>query len=274
MIEVRILADSVNPVGDRLTTFLCIYPRIIHPEVLTHRALSRNSASSRAIPITKLIQRVEANPYIPDWHKAKKGMAVAEKLDPHRADRATFIWRRHLRQALEDAAELAALGASKGEVNRLLEPFMHIETVISGTDWANFFALRTAHDAQPEFQDLARAMLRAYRASTPSAVAAGDWHIPFGDRMPAGLFTNDRLRVAIARCARISYITHEGAIDADRDIALFNQLVHDGHFSPLEHVAMALSSSDRFGNMRGWMQFRKFHENEERTWADVPESTA
>ena len=51
----RILLDSLSPSGARLTTMEVRYPRFIHSEMMTHRVFSRNAASSRAIPIKKMI---------------------------------------------------------------------------------------------------------------------------------------------------------------------------------------------------------------------------
>ena len=58
-IEAKIIADSINPQGDRIITYLLTYPHFIHSELMTHRMFSRNSASSRAIPLKKMIKMVE-----------------------------------------------------------------------------------------------------------------------------------------------------------------------------------------------------------------------
>ena len=69
-IEAKIVADSINKQGDRITTFLLTYPRFIHSELMTHRMFSRNSASSRAIPFEKMVKDVLENPFIPiAWQK-------------------------------------------------------------------------------------------------------------------------------------------------------------------------------------------------------------
>ena len=56
-IEAKIVADSINPQGDRITTYLLTFPRFILAELNTHRVFSKNSASSRAIPFEKPRQR-------------------------------------------------------------------------------------------------------------------------------------------------------------------------------------------------------------------------
>ena len=50
-ISAKVIADSVSPKGIRLVTIECQFPRFILAQVNTHRVFSRNSASSRAIPI-------------------------------------------------------------------------------------------------------------------------------------------------------------------------------------------------------------------------------
>lgn len=53
------LADSIAS-GVRLTTLQVTMPRIVLAEFNTHRMLSRNSASSRAIPVEKRIAQVRS----------------------------------------------------------------------------------------------------------------------------------------------------------------------------------------------------------------------
>ncbi len=86
-------------------------------------------------------------------------------------------------------------------------------TLITATEWENFFALRAHADAQPEFQELAYAMLESYLASSPQILPAGRWHIPFGDQLPSSISLLDRLKVATARCARTSYVAFDKATD-------------------------------------------------------------
>lgn len=50
---------------ENLWTFELTYPRYIHSEFMTHRMFSRNASSSRAVPVSKVIQQVVSNPVIP-----------------------------------------------------------------------------------------------------------------------------------------------------------------------------------------------------------------
>src|SRR5688500_18455402 len=88
-IKAKVLLDSLAPNNVRLTTFELTYPRIVHSEFMTHRTFSRNSASSRAIPLKKMIERVKNNPFFPlHWGKNEKGMQASTELQPEDKYRA------------------------------------------------------------------------------------------------------------------------------------------------------------------------------------------
>jgi hypothetical protein len=155
---------------------------------------------------------------------------------------------------------LEKIGVHKQITNRLLEPWMYVTTILTATDFANFFKLRCHKDAQPEIMALAFKMLKEYINSNPHRT---DLHVPFGDQMEPGLCEDERIRVACARCARISYETHDGKRDTKEDLRLCDQLIKAGHMSPFEHVARANPMGDYYtGNFRGWIQYRKKLNNE------------
>ena len=138
--EVKILADSIAN-GHRLTTFQLKYQRFILPEVNTHRVFSRNSRSSRATPIKKNIELVETKPWGPiEWGLNQKGM-VAEKLltDEQKLKHVQYIWASVANAVAKAAMDLDQNGIHKQIANRLLESFLPIETVLSSTEWDNFF---------------------------------------------------------------------------------------------------------------------------------------
>jgi thymidylate synthase ThyX len=265
MIEATIIADSVNKYGSRLTTFVCTYPRFILAEINTHRALSKNTASSRAIPVERTIEQVLTNPAMPiEWGKNQKGMCANEQISEEDTRRSKFAWIAASYDMVDVAKHLLALNLHKQIVNRLLEPFIWTTSIISGTDWANFFALRTSEEAQPEFRDLATKMLKQYKMSSPKWKADGGWHIPFGDKYCDKLNEEQRIKVATARCARVSYNTFDGEIDFDKDYALHDKLLRSGHMSPTEHCAYAIEpESQPASNFTGgWYQYRKTFTNE------------
>lgn len=261
----RVLLDSVSPAGVRLTTMEARYPRFIHSEVMTHRVLSRNSASSRALPVRKMIDAVRSDPAMPVWWgRNQAGMQAHEELDADARAFAQAEWQHALDDALAHAERLAAADVNlhKQLVNRILEPFAWITVIITATEWANFFTQRTHADAQPELKHIADLMLAAYRASEPRALALADWHTPLilADE-EAVLSLEQRLKISVARSARVSYLSHEGSRDHAKDVELYERLVGggaNGHWSPFEHVATPLASAGAWsGNFRGWEQYRK-----------------
>lgn len=368
-IDATIIADSVNEFGQRITTFIATFPRIILAEVNTHRALSRNSASSRAIPFEKMVKKVEKHPFIPiAWQKDHKGMQGTEYLTSNEGlEHAKNLWL-HARDSAVKSSKL--LRIMSGEIgypsnnksiqnvfsdfepeenilltkqlcNRLLEPFMYHTAIITATEYENFFALRCPQYVDPsgkifrskkdyianseweganEWSDLewfginkgqgeihimalAEAMWDARNESTPKKLKAGEWHIPFGD-----LFDENRLnelaqkledkqeivhsiqlsdlmiKIATARCARVSYLNFEGKDDYEADIKLHDRLMSMKHSSPFEHCARVMSdkefqtiftaSNSNYngdipkhdlgwsGNFRGFIQYRKMFRNE------------
>ena len=275
-IKAEIIADSISPKGFRLTTFVLEYPRFIHAEVMTHRVFSKNAASSRAIPIEKMIDQVFENPAMPVWWgKNQSGMQAKEELDEYNKSEAIRIWLQARADAIRHTHALSKIGAHKQIANRLLEPWFNIRVILTGTDFGNFFALRAHPDTQPEFQELAYKMLEAYNASTPKEIIEGQWHIPFGDQMDderVRLLSEKiqtpenkvKLMIAVARCARVSYFNFEGKDDYEKDVSTCEKLFGSvpRHLSPAEHVAMCTNLEEYYGNFRGWKQYRKFFEDE------------
>ena len=144
MFKCEIIADSLSPSGDRLTTFKVTYPRIIHAEMCRHRMFSRNTASSRAIPFSKMVKDVEENPFIPiAWQKSHKGMQGIEYLE---IKDGVYGVKEHWLEARNKAVQLATAlhnsNVTKQLCNRLLEPFVWTTELITGTEWENFFELR------------------------------------------------------------------------------------------------------------------------------------
>lgn len=268
MIYAKVVADSENEAGNRLTTLELSYPRFIHGEVMTHRVFSRNAMSSRAIPVAKMIDQVRNNPVIPiHWGANQPGMqAAAELADTTEAEQQ---WRMASRFAADRAERMAALGLHKQVVNRILEPFQWMRTILTGTEFANFFALRIHPDAEPHIHALAVEMKAAMAASTPVRRLAdrddeASWHLPYllADERTA-LFPQSLCKISAARCARVSYLTHDGATPSvEADLALYERLAGGKpiHASPLEHQAFSWRSTDYSGNLRGWVQFRQIVE--------------
>jgi len=261
MYEARILADSLSPSGDRLTTYCVKYPRIVHAEHLRHRVFSFSCASTRAIPVSKTIEAVMNDPVMPvEWGLNQPGMQASETADEVTAQDASALWLRARNNAVRTAAQMNGLGLHKQLVGRLLEPWQWITVVVSGTDFQNFFELRSSRYsplAQPELRTLADMMLDLYEASTPVECEYGEWHMPFLSEDDSELDVSSRKKVSAARCARVSYLTHDGVRDVQKDIDLADRLIRDRHMSPFEHVATPSRLLEQVpGNFTGWGQMR------------------
>ncbi|MFQ3675275.1 MAG: hypothetical protein SNJ64_01875 [Endomicrobiia bacterium] len=251
MITAKIISDSINPFGDRITSFILEYPLFIHSEFLTHRMFSRNAASARAIPIQVMIDKVEKNPATPIiWPKNNKGMKSVDLIS--NPEEARSLWLESARQAVYYARKMKDLGLHKHVVNRILSPYLYINVLVTATDYDNFFCLRFNPEASPEMIRLSHAMILEYRNSQPNYLELGDWHIPFADN---SLDLETKLKVSVARCARLSYNNHYGVISIEDDIKLYNNLISNRHMSPFEHQAVS-SESDRFFNLKGWKSYR------------------
>lgn len=243
----KVLRDSVSPNGLRLTTMEVTFPRIVLAEFNTHRVFSRNSASSRAIPVEKRIAAIEADPFIPEaFGKNTKGMQAVEDLAFDDQQKAELVWRFALRDALEHARHLASLGVHKQLANRLIEPFGWQTVIVSATEWDNFFGLRRDANAQPEIRKGADMMYEVYSASRPVDLTEDEWHLPlvddYDDLIADGFSSEDIVKICVGRCARVSYLTHDGTRDPRADVQLYERLYTGGHMSPLEHAARPMNA--------------------------------
>jgi len=275
----KVILDSVNPYnGIRLITSELTYPRFVHAEFMTHRMFSRNAASSRAIPSKKMINMVKNNPAMPVyWGKDKRGMSAKEEFEGHALISAQAMWLLARDEMASCANDFRKMGLHKQIANRIIEPWKYITVICTATNHSNFFALRDHVDAQPEIAHLARMWKVAQDESTP---IERTWHIPYIQEDEQSLDLEVRKRVGVARCARVSYLTHDGVRSIDKDIELYERLItggSSGHWSPFEHVAKATAWTERrknfadgtnseepiwCGNFQGWIQYRKIHMGE------------
>jgi len=292
----KILKDSLSPDGVRLTTMEVTFPRIVLAEFNTHRMFSRNSASSRAIPVEKMLKKVDEDPFIPIyWGKNQKGMQAEQELSDEDQEYARDCWLRGRDYAVDTAKRMLDMGIHKQITNRMLEPWLWQTVIVTATEWDNFWGLRCHKDAQPEIRVVADMMRKVYDESTPDVLAYGQWHLPllqddeFVDEdvgFPCVSFTaKDAVKACVGRCARISYLTHDGKRDPKADIEMAERLAAAGHMSPWEHVArpmhkdeiktystldprhypgdgVILNEVPFLGNFRGWVQARKELPNE------------
>lgn len=257
--NVSIVADSVSKVGNRITTFVLRFPRIVLAELNTHRAFSRNSASSRAIPFNKMVKMVNEDPFIPiAWMKEHTGMQGNEYLtNESDIEKAKQQWLEARDSAVKQSKLLHDTGVTKQICNRLLEPFMWHTCILTATELENFFSLRAHPDAEIHIQKLAYIMLDEYKKSIPKVLDKGDWHLPFSDKLDKSLSYDDIMKVITARCARVSYLNFDGSSSVEADIKLHDRLKESGHWSPFEHCAQCMEDNLSYGNFIGWKQYRK-----------------
>jgi hypothetical protein len=259
----KVVLDSISPAGHRLTTMEVTIARFNLVDFNTHRMFSRNSASSRAIPIEKQLGRVTNDPMIPlFWAKNQKGMLATEELVDEARDAVERIWRRTAVAITDVARSLLDIGLHKQLTNRILEPFMWQTILVTATNWDNFFALRRHPETQAELRHAADLMWEAREASTPILTLEDHWHLPlvYG---PTGtlLYTEDMddavalarelgttslkilRKVSVGRCARVSSLTQDGRRDLRADIDLCDKRMRkNGHMSPFEHVARPMNN--------------------------------
>ena len=284
--EANIVADSISPSGIRLTTFQLRYPRFIHAELMTHRVFSRNASSSRAIPVVRMIEDLRRDPAMPVfWGSNQPGMQAGAEVEEPELSGVKTLWERGMYHAIATAENLIQMGLHKQIANRILEPWAHINVVVTATSWENFYTLRRHKDAQPEIKVLADLMWDAHQASTPQLLQPGCWHLPFleNNDIDVALVIDGEpayeklLKVSVARCARVSYLTHDGRQTTfEEDLTLYERLLgaQPLHASPAEHQATpdVLNTGQELcqfppeagwerpelhGNFHGWIQYRK-----------------
>ena len=237
----EVVADSISPEEIRLISVEVTMARFVLAELNTHRMFSRNSASSRAIPVEKQLLRILKKPYLPqEWGQNAAGMSSKESLSAEDTEKANRIWRsaRDCMAAysnrlsggtenvkdpeLQDILKDNDLNRDYGEdiledskahkqfVNRLLEPFMYHTVLITATEWNNFFALRINEAAQPEIRRAAELIKRAIDESLPRETDYSEWHMPYIDTNLHRIFKPETLKkVSTARTARLSYLNQQ-----------------------------------------------------------------
>jgi hypothetical protein len=329
MIKAEIVAHSLSPQGEELISVLATFPRIILAEVNTHRMLSKNTSSSRAIPFLKMVETIENNPFIPiAWQKEHKGMQGTEYLTEERdTSMAIQKWLRTRDLVVQEAKFLNdSVKVTKQLTNRLLEPFMWTTMLITGSKsgWDNFFKLRcpqylheasgTIYNSRKDFitrdfedylmpfdggnstnldwlkinkgqaeihiMDLAEKIWDAKNESTPIQLEAGQWHIPFWDKINLnfGDFFNItgkgttnfqhieelKVKMSVAMGARTSYtiVGEEKEINPETLIGLHDKLLtwDPPHSSPFEHCARAMSTFEYASYYRGKLHNPEFQD--------------
>jgi len=262
--EVKVLCDSISPAGKRITTFVLKYPRYIHAEVMTHRCLSKSSSGSRAIPMSRTIKEIIKDPVVPiHFGKNKPGMSADTELSGWKRKLAKLLWLGARWPAIGFALAMKAIGLHKQIGNRILESWIYIHVILTGTEFDNFYALRCDKEhAHPDIYLLAEMMLKAQNESIPQLTMQ---HLPYILYEEAKSYDMDTLiKMSAARCCRVSYANHDNTKpNVSKDIALCQTLLNNKHQSPFEHQAFASTNKNEIsGNFVGWIQYRKTIPNE------------
>jgi len=289
MYTAKILADSIAN-GVRLVTMEVTFPRFILAEFNTHRVFSRNSASSRAIPVHKRIAQVWSNPFVPEsFGLNKSGMQASANLGGWRASLARWLWVMASRFCVLIAWAMSKIDVHKQLANRVIELWAWHTVVVTATEWENFFNLRTHKAAQPEMQITARRMREAFDASTPRELQSGEWHLPYVDEEEKEILrdkTDDLVKISVVRCAAVSFERQYAARTINQCITRHDEMRSLAHWSPFEHQAKVATHEEQkdhaswsvcdhpeageqltagfMGNLRApWLQYRKTFQGEE-----------
>lgn len=269
--------------GATIETFEMYFPRVVLAEQNTHRVFSRNTGSSRAIPMVRMLKELMGNPFIPMfWGANKSGMQSAEMLPKWKAKLCSIAWNLHRWFTYGTVKFLNKMNLHKQWSNRLLEPHTYIRQVVTSTTWGNYVELRYHDDAQPEIaglaytvqSELAKARANNYagyrKVSSSYRKNALHWHLPYITDAERKLYQDKPLylaKLSAARCARTSYLTQEGVIPKpDKEMDTFKKLAESSpiHASPLEHQAFPARRRNRVSrNFTGFNQYRAYFENNE-----------
>lgn len=243
------------------------FPRAALAELLTHRVMSKNTASTRAIPVKDHVAFVRTNPYIPEWTKNQAGMQGGELAD----DKAEFATE-NLLKALDYIADfveflggdenLGNLGVHKQDAGRYLEPFSYITLRITSTEWKNFFWLRCDPAAYPPIATIAGMIKRAIDMTTPMVIKAGEYHVPGITRIrqvesgklyyhdPEGriISLEQAIELSMSLCAQQSFRKADASEKKTNTVIdkLFNG--NKVHASPSEHQATPIPPFTYYGH--------------------------
>ncbi len=292
-ITAEVLLDSINSKGVRLTTLVVQIPRIVLAEFNTHRKLSRNSASSRAIPFEKMVNNVIHNPFIPmAVQKTHKGMQGTEYIDEEAYNEFKDIWLSNLDDAVAGAVCLNEQKVTKQITNRLLEPFLYHKILVTSTSFDNFMALRNHEAAEIHIAEAALKLTIAMNNSVPRYMNQWGMHLPFIIDSEVQDYLNSEhyqevqtelevlqathdfdqfplsdiylALISAGKCAKVSYNNFDGIADHKADYSLAVKLITSGHWSPMEHIGINTPTINNITSnfCASWTQFRSLFKNQ------------
>jgi hypothetical protein len=247
----------------------CEYPRGVHAQLLTHGALSKNSSSTRAVPLKAAIAQVRENISKVIWTTNQSGMQGSVVTDHNILSKANSLHNVgmenmiSLAQQLNNSQEDNGLNIHKQNAGRYLEPFQNIKIVLTSTEWENWDWLRIHEDAQGEIADLAIAIKEARETAEIMDLYPGEWHVPYVERsrtddnmgvleyfVPDGegsgnyVSTEQAKSISSSVCAQLSY--RKADYSLEKATKMKNMLLdgHKVHASPFEHQATPILDFD------------------------------
>jgi hypothetical protein len=255
-VSVKVILASQNPKGQKIATIVARYQRFFHSEVLTHKDLTRNASSSRAIPFKKMLSLTRKHMAAPiHWGKNQPGMQAEVELSGFARFMAVFLWHFTGHIVLTLAWLMNFTGVHKQIINRMIEPWTYINVQITATNWERMLKLRLHPAAQPEFRALAVLIQEALRKAEYQQIPWGGWHLPWLNRGDLAYRLAELKKLSAARSARLSYTPiGEPKINRSKDFNLADDLLSQLHLSPFEHQAEAKDGN--FANLQGWCNFR------------------
>lgn len=297
-IKAEIVAHSRNiETGDEIITYRLTYPRIILAQLNTYKQITKITASSRAQPFNKVVEVIENDPFIPmAYQKTHKGMQGTEYFtDEEEIRQRDLEWLTARDKAVEQAKKLNDLGVTKQVTNRILEAYMWVTQLVTGTREAyehlfnqrcpeyevngvkgrskkemglnltdEEWLLSNKGHAEIHFMDLAEKMYDALGDSEPKELKPGELHIPYLDTplMTPDLFPEDVIKYSCGLTAHTSYTTiGDGTkMTIEKARGLFNHCLENGHYSVFEMIGRAMSKDElddpRRRGFRGFIQLR------------------
>lgn len=299
----KVIAHSKSSItGKEVITFELEFWRGILAEFNTHNALSKNSSSSRAIPVVKMLEQVRSHPAMPvRFGAANKGMQDAGEhndlviVSDELAESWGGLYPKHAWEyAANQAADLAQAfheaGYAKQVCNRLIEPFQAMKVVMTATELENFIWLRDHSAADPSIEALAKAIKLAKSDSKAVELNPGEWHTPYYNKgfwKPSGWSKSrekdggalrdelghtleDALAISASCCAQVSFRSLDDTIEkAESVVEKLNlkgeQPDEPVHASPTEHQCTPVQESGEFWDEDGPYEVNTYNPN---TWEE------
>lgn len=256
--KVEFIQGSIAPCGTPITTLVLEYPRAIHAQLLTHRVFSKNSSSSRAVPIKAAIEQIDQNPAKYIWTENQSGMSgkpIDDSFKLTHIDEAVKTLWEHTKQTvlyLGSKESEGGLNVHKQNAARFLEPFQNIRVVLTSTEWENWDWLRVDSAAQPEIDLLAKLVLEARENGDYLELAEGEWHVPFIVRKvnpdngeltyhhpetDAELTIKEAIELSMSICAQTSFRKEDYSDEKTENVIGKLFTGNKVHASPSEHQA-------------------------------------